>query len=192
VVAEALTIPVPGDADGPSTRDVLMAAGLRCFAASGYAGSRLVDITSEAQLTTGAFYRHFASKADFLRALCVDYGEALQEALAEASGLEEQFVAWIDVAREHRGVVRAATEVLRRDSPEAIERRRLRDRCASLMLPYLQDAGDWRKARAASLLLVDVLDQYALMEAAGWVEERQPTAVGVTLRGMVEQGLYAK
>ena len=95
------------------TRDALLAAGRRAFADRGYAGARLADIAADTGMTTGAFYRHFASKNDFFAAMFADYGEALIAALTRARTLKAQLEAWLLAAREHRGVVRAAQELSR-------------------------------------------------------------------------------
>jgi AcrR family transcriptional regulator len=44
--------------------EALVAAAMRCFHARGYAATRLEDIVQAAGYTTGAFYFHFANKAD--------------------------------------------------------------------------------------------------------------------------------
>ncbi|HEY4276804.1 MAG TPA: TetR/AcrR family transcriptional regulator [Conexibacter sp.] len=172
------------------TRDALTAAGLERFASAGYAGARLADIAREAGLTTGAFYRHFANKQAFFHALFAGYGDALQSALNRASGLREQIEAWITVSREYRGAIRAAAEIARPDTEEATAREELRNACASLLARHLQGSESWRETRGAALLLIDILDQYALMEAAGWIELREPPQIAAVLVGMVEQGLY--
>lgn len=172
------------------TQEALMVAGQKCFAERGYTGARLADIVEETGLTTGAFYRHFASKLEFFHVLFVAYGEDLQSALAASSTFTEQVAAWIEVARRHRGVVRAAAEVVHTEPSELESRRRLRDACAGIIAPHLEAVGSWREARSAALLLADVVAQYVFMEAAGWVEPREPAAVAGALGGLVDHGLY--
>ncbi len=177
--------------DGLPTREALMVAGLKCFAEHGYTGSRLSDIVEQTGLTTGAFYRHFASKAEFFHVLFVAYGEELQSTLAECSSFPEQVEAWIRIARKHRGVIRAAAEIQHIEPAEVEARRRLRDTCAGLIAAHLGEVeGGWLRARSAALLLCDVVAQYGLMEAAGWIEERDPAAVAKALGHLVDQGLY--
>jgi AcrR family transcriptional regulator len=181
------------DAEAFATNeDALIEAGRRCFAEYGYAGSRLATIVNEVGLTTGAFYRRFDSKADFFHSLFVSYGEDLQAALAEAATLTDQFVAWIEVSRQHRGVVRASIEMLHRDAGHATTRQRLRGLCAGLLARHLEQGLSWRDARGAALILSDVLDQLSLMEAAGWIEERDPKRVAANLNELVEHGLYGQ
>ncbi len=49
----------------PSTRDRILAAGLECLHAHGYAATGVQEITAAAGVPKGSFYNHFASKAAF-------------------------------------------------------------------------------------------------------------------------------
>lgn len=176
--------------EATGTREALIASGLRCFAERGYAGSRLTDIAKGAGLTTGAFYRHFGGKLDFFDQLLGRYGDDLQGTLNAAGDLAGQVEAWIEVSRRHRGVVRAAAELTRAGTEAAASRRRLRDATASLLARHLPPQPSWRETRAATLMLVDVLDQYVLMEASGWIPERPPRTIAAHVEHLVVTGLY--
>ncbi len=173
-----------------STRETLLAEGLRSFGERGYTASRLADIVEASSLTTGAFYRHFASKAEFFGALCAAYEEDLQASLGAAETLKGKFEVWLRVARKHRGVARGMMELGDAGGQEAAGRQRLRDTCASLLMPHLLELAEWRDARTAALVLVDMLDQYVLMEAAGWTPERSPRSIAAQLNRLVTSGLY--
>ncbi|UGS34858.1 TetR/AcrR family transcriptional regulator [Capillimicrobium parvum] len=174
------------------TRDALLAAGRRAFADRGYAGARLADIAADTGMTTGAFYRHFASKNDFFAAMFADYGEALIAALTRARTLKAQLEAWLLAAREHRGVVRAAQELSRAGSPEADLRRELRLRASALLGERLEPIVGEDQTRAAADMVADIVAQYVLMESAGWIPERDARAVASELDRLVRKGLYKR
>jgi AcrR family transcriptional regulator len=173
-----------------STREALANAGLRRFAESGYEGSRLTDIAADADVTTGAFYGHFSSKLDFFETLFERYGTELQAALDDCATLEAQFVAYITISRRHRGVVRASAELLQRNPEHAAARQRLRDSCAAVLAWRLREPLTLKRARVASRLLVDVLEQYAFMEAAELTALKQPRDIAHALATLIEDGLY--
>jgi AcrR family transcriptional regulator len=52
-----------------STRADMLAAAARVFALKGYDGASIADITSEANLSSGAIYAHYKSKADLFSAV---------------------------------------------------------------------------------------------------------------------------
>lgn len=54
---------------GERTRAALIAAARTVFERDGFAASRLIDITSEANCAAGSFYTYFASKEEVLRAV---------------------------------------------------------------------------------------------------------------------------
>ena len=71
----------------PTTRDILIATGLRALMAQGYDGAGLGPILAEAGVPKGSFYHYFASKEDFVLAVIDDYEvryRALREAFLDA------------------------------------------------------------------------------------------------------------
>jgi AcrR family transcriptional regulator len=173
-----------------STREALVVAGLNLFAERGYGGSRLADIAAEADVTTGAFYGHFSGKLLFFGVLFERYANELQMALDNSATLEEQFEAYIVVSRRHRGAIRASAELLQRDPEHRAIRRGLRESCAGALAWRLRGPLTLQRARVASRLLVDVLDQHAFMEAAELIEARQPVDIAHALWILIEHGLY--
>jgi AcrR family transcriptional regulator len=169
-----------------------MAAGLECFAKSGYTGARLTDIVAAAGITTGALYGHFESKSAFFDALFQQYGDALTEALGESASLREQLASWIVVSREYRGVVRASSEVLQRRPEHAAARQHLREASAGLLAWHLREPLTQLDARLVARMLADVLDQYAQMEAAEWIPRHDPVTIADGLQSMVVRGVYRR
>lgn len=170
------------------TRSSLLKAGLDLLGENGYAASRLADIASRAGLTTGAFYRHFPSKLDFFRDLFDDYAAELTVGLKSPVSIAEAMRNWLAIARKHTGVVRALAETMRPGTREATMAHELRTSCAYLLEPQIRAAGVG--GRAEALMICDILDQYALMEACGWIPRRDPTVVANALAALVTRGLY--
>ena len=77
------------------TRARLMAAARSEFARRGYAGASLRTITSQAGLTTGAFYTHFRDKKEMYIALLDELAQRLRVMVEQA--IEE----FIDARRYH-------------------------------------------------------------------------------------------
>jgi AcrR family transcriptional regulator len=171
------------------TREAILDAGLRSFGERGYGRSRVVDIAEEAGFTTGAVYRHFEGKLALYEAIFERYAESLQAAIVTAPTMAGQFEAWLDVSAEYAGIVRATVEVVRPGTRAAAAAQRLRDIAATLLARFLPNHA-WRDARAASLLLVDVLDQYVFAEVTGAVATRSHAEVAGTLAALVQRGLY--
>jgi hypothetical protein len=127
--------------------------------------------------------------------LSAEYGEQILVEVGRASSLRAQLTAWLTVTQEQRGVVRALHELARVGSPDAESRHVLRDQVAELLMPKLAAAtglDDVEDVRPATLMVCDIVAQYALMEAAGWVPERDPAAVAKELERLVKRGLYRR
>jgi AcrR family transcriptional regulator len=190
--ARSPIIAATADITGLPTRDALVAAGRSAFAERGYAGSSLTAIAAGAGLTTGAFYRHFASKAGFYAVLLADYRADLETELRRARSLRAQIEVWMVVARRHRGVVRVTQELTRVGTPEAEAHRALRASAAALLASRLQGDQSGADPAPGALMVADVITQYVLMVAAGWIPERDPRAVAVELERLVKRGLYRR
>ncbi len=112
--------------------------------------------------------------------------------------LRGQMVAWLYVGREYSGLVRASQELTRAGSEHLEAAERLRSSAAALIVDRLQPSpnGSWdepggRTVHGASLMIVDVLSQYAFMDAAGWLPPREPETVATQLERIVQKGLYS-
>jgi AcrR family transcriptional regulator len=67
-----------------ATRDALLAAAARAFAAAGYADASVDEIVSHAGTSVGTMYHHFGSKAELYTALYRDYQSRQQHRSARA------------------------------------------------------------------------------------------------------------
>jgi hypothetical protein len=126
------------------------------------------------------------------------YGGALLDALATEQTLHGQMVAWLHVSREYSGLVRASQELTRAGSQHLKAAEQLRSSAADLIARRLQPSRSGRRkapggrtAPGASLMIVDVLSQYAFMDAAGWLPLREPETVAAQLERIVQKGLYS-
>ena len=79
--------------DAAITRDKLLDVALSVFSKNGYSATKLGDIAKEAEVTRGAIYWHFGSKAGLYDSLVQEYsdrGSALaQEAIGEGGSVKE-------------------------------------------------------------------------------------------------------
>lgn len=70
------------------TRQRLLKAALTVFSRQGYADTRLEDIAEEAEVTRGAIYHHFGSKAELYNTLMADnaarINPVMEKAISEA------------------------------------------------------------------------------------------------------------
>lgn len=75
--------------DAAITREQLLAKALRVFSKKGYAATSLEDIAREAEVTRGAIYWHFGSKAELYNTLIREYssrGSAIMQQAASEGG----------------------------------------------------------------------------------------------------------
>ncbi|TBU94639.1 TetR/AcrR family transcriptional regulator [Phytopseudomonas dryadis] len=90
------------------TREKLIAAARRTFAASGFAESAMEDITAEAGLTRGALYHQFGGKKGLLEAVIEQIDAEMTERLSVISSrasstwaaLIDELVAYVAMAAE--------------------------------------------------------------------------------------------
>ena len=73
------------------TREQLLSKALKVFSKKGYAATTLEDIAREAEVTRGAIYWHFGSKAELYNTLIREYsnrgGAIMQQAVSEGGTL---------------------------------------------------------------------------------------------------------
>lgn len=160
-----------GNSRGRRSRERLLQAARVCFGRHGYAGTRIADITAEAAMSQGGFYRHFKDKNDILVAALREPLDLLLDAtgpLAHLRGAvrvdEAAIIAgnteFFRVYAAHREVLRVIREAAAMHEPGLRELwLGVRGRYAARIeawLRGLQDAG-----------LLDTSDVVLLAEALG-------------------------
>ena len=104
--------------DAAITRQNLLQAALKVFSRKGYTATTLEDVAGEAQVTRGAIYWHFGSKAELYNSLFREYserGNAIVQQAAEEGGtlvdiLRSVFVRQLQ-AMEEDSALRALMEL---------------------------------------------------------------------------------
>ncbi|NIV11690.1 MAG: TetR family transcriptional regulator, partial [Aliifodinibius sp.] len=66
------------------TRDQLLNKALTVFSKKGYSAATLQDIASEADMTRGAIYWHFGSKAELYNTLIKEYSDRGSQIVKQA------------------------------------------------------------------------------------------------------------
>ncbi len=102
------------DQTGLDPRERIWRAGLKHFAASGYAGTGVQQIVDEAGVTKPTMYYHFGSKAGLYEKLIesafTERQKVMEEAAAKHSQIAEQLIAvgeaQIAFAQEHKELLR--------------------------------------------------------------------------------------
>lgn len=103
-------MPRPKQVD-PLARRQILAAALDVFSRQGYAGTTLDDITAAANLSKGAIYWYFESKADLFATLLGERASIFSELLEDAArsggsplaGLRAMWVRWMEALESDRG-----------------------------------------------------------------------------------------
>ncbi len=88
-----------------NTRDRIVLAGLRLFAAKGYQSTSIVDLLQEADAHSGSFYHFFPTKQDLLLAVLKTYRDGIEPMLLAPAwdGIRGSNRQGICVARGHTG-----------------------------------------------------------------------------------------
>ncbi|WP_370326565.1 TetR/AcrR family transcriptional regulator [Euzebya sp.] len=173
-------------AEEMTTRELLVRAAGRSIAAHGFAGSRLVDITADAGVTTGAFYRYFDGKDHVANEVLDTFDGRLVEALDAAPSMTSAFAEWLRCAASHPGALRVAFELARpgTDVHRVLEAKRAG--WAAALAPHL--AVPRRLGRTPARFLTDLLFQYSLFLAPS--ADPDHADVAETLAHMVTRGIY--
>ena len=146
----------------PATRQSILLAAARVFAARGYEAATIRDIASEVDLLPGSLYHHFASKDALIEELYragIDHIiQAVQEAVV---GLDDPWERLEAVCRAHIETIvdgSLLASVLSKDlpatPPELVEKLVTeRDRYDKVFAAFVADLGDFRPLEARMLRL---------------------------------------
>ena len=139
-------MPRPKQSD-PLARRQILAAALAVFSRQGYAGTTLDDITAEANLSKGAIYWYFDSKANLFAHLLGERAGIFSELLDDArrdvaspiKGLEAMWLRWMEALetdKAYQAYVRLAhLRVEVADEPqEGLDARRAEERRAQAVV----------------------------------------------------------
>jgi AcrR family transcriptional regulator len=122
---------------GRQTRTTILEAAGRVFARDGYVDARMIDIATEASLSTGGLYRYFDNKTEVLAALVADIHEEFYELSGHTrptlrtdplAGLTEANRGYIDYYYKNRQVMRVFIEAAAIDERFRVILRDMRDR----------------------------------------------------------------
>jgi len=179
---------IQDDAIG-STPELLLAATAEQFARLGYEEAHLASIAEDAGLTTGAFYRHFASKQIAFDLLYNTMVDDMTAALARATDLRTACLAWLDVSEQHVGAVRASDDLVL-IAPEVRDRRKwTTDVWAAMLTVHLPDQPSRARAQALAEILTMSLDFLAFTRRMGW-SRHTAEELADALVELVVGGLY--
>ncbi len=178
-----------------ATRDALVAAGLKLFAARGYAEVGTEEVVAQARVTRGALYHHFADKRDLFRAV----HERVESDLVERIAARMQGVSdpWEVMVTGTRAFLDACGEpaikqIALTDAPAVLgwrEWREIDERYGlGLMKAALGGAMEAGVLRAAPLDQLSHLMLGALAEAAFLIANADEPALA---RERAEQALFA-
>ncbi len=183
------------DRTAQATREALIAAGLKLFAAGGYAEVGTEEVVAQARVTRGALYHHFADKRDLFRAV----HERVESDLVERIAARMQGVSdpWEVMVTGTRAFLDACGEpaikqIALTDAPAVLgwrEWREIDERYGlGLMKAALRGAMEAGVLRAAPLDQLSHLMLGALAEAAFLIANADDPALA---RERAEQALFA-
>lgn len=161
---------LPGNARGRRSRARLLDAASGSFGEHGWARTRIADITLAAELSQGAFYRHFKDKNDILLAALEGPLDTLLSTIdvletghvaPDFAALEPVHTAFFAAYAADRRVLRVLREAAAMHEPDLVELwLRIRGR-------YLAQIEGWLRGLAAAGTIAPRDDPALLAEALG-------------------------
>jgi AcrR family transcriptional regulator len=157
-----------------ATREAILVAARKLFAAEGYDSSSIDEIAAAARVTSGALYHHFRNKREIMRAVFAALEAELKDRITAASG-----------------GAKSATEAMRR-SLRALFDACLEDDIRSIVFeqaPRVLGWEEWRKidAKYATGLLLDLLSGLRNEQRMGSYDDK--VVASLFLAALAEAGL---
>jgi|GEM_PF-876258 len=176
------------DTSSRSTRDLILDAADARFAEHGFDNARLIDITADVGLTTGALYRHFPAKDDLPVALLDSLSDDLVDSVSDRHDQRAAVQALLDALDRHPGALRMFFERSRwagrrtpRD-PRAESVKALTDRL-DVDLPVA-------RRRLLAALVVDMLMHQMRAAHDGGLTTRPSAVIAETMDQLIATGVY--
>lgn len=177
---------------GSATRAAILGGAEAQFAETGLAGSRLIDITERAGVTTGALYRYFEGKDGLLDDLFASYDRELLAVLDASRSVETAVAGWLDLARARPGATRAVEEMTLAGSRVAAIVELARNRWVGALASIINGDGTARERRCHAEIICGMIEQYLIVERMGWTAFRSSAHVASTIAHVVENGTRAR
>ena len=181
-----------GGAGAASSRDRLLQAIQSRFQASGFNGTRIADVADDVGFTTGAFYRHFVSKAAAFHLLFDSFATDLTSELVVSTDLADYCERWLACHEAHFGVVRATEEVAQDDAVFLGHLQSYRQLWAGSAMRHLPQGLDTRTLQIVANLTVDILEYQSFTVIHGWGAWQTSAEVSRNLSALMTAGLYRR
>lgn len=170
--------------------EAILRAAERRFEEHGFDGSRLTEITADAGVTTGSFYRQFSSKDELFSVLYGRHVEAASRTLAAARDLEEAVAGWVEHCREHAGTIVVQRELVQPSSPFVGAWMAARDRWEHALRILLPGRLTSTAEGVAAATALSLLEYYAYGELREWFPMRDVERVARSISQMLLEGWY--
>lgn len=170
--------------------EAILSAAESRFREHGFQGSTLTEITGDAGVTTGSFYRQFSSKDELFSVLYRRHVEAASRALAAAKDVQEAVAGWIEHCREHAGTIVVQRELVQPSSNFVGAWMAARDRWEHALRILLPAGLRSATAGAAAAIALSLLEYYTYGELRGWFPTRDVERVSAAIAEVLLDGWY--
>jgi len=174
-----------------TTPERILAAAEARFARHGYTGARLVDITADAGMTTGALYRYFPGKEDLPPVLMEHLDADLASSIGGATNRRAALEAMVATLANHEGALRLLFERSKWQSADNPVKDPIHGATKALAR-QLELELSARKAREVSSFVTATLFHYTRASHDGGLDPRPHAAVAHVVEALLDSGFYRK